>query len=175
MAGTDRGPNFGIVVFTLIEVGAVSSLLLGNTWLMLGVVFAAFLAEHIVSYNHKRVGRSLFDLDGLPLGELTVVAGWETATWGIWFLMAREQPIVAGAILLVGLLVGHVMERNVLADMDLFEHFGIRARESLDFTALETVVGIGWLLLLDLNGLLAAAALAFGLYAEHHISARRAV
>lgn len=175
MAGTDRGPRFGILVFTLIEVGAVTALLIDRTVAMLAVVLVAFVAEHVVSYNHKRVGRSLFELDGLPLTELGVVAAIETATWVGWLALTGQRPIVAGAVLLVGLLVGHVAERNTLAGMSLFEHFRIRARESIDFTILETVVGIGWLMLLDVNRLIAAAALAFGLYAEHHISSRRAV
>lgn len=175
MAETDRGPNFGIVVFTLIEVGAISALLIERTLIMFAVVLVGFFAEHVASYNTKRVGRGLFDLDGLPLREIGAVASIETATWIAWLALTADQPIVGGAVLFVGLLAGHIAERNTLADMSLFEHFGIRVRESIDFTVLETVVGIGWLLLLYMNGLLAAAALAIGLYIEHRISARRAV
>lgn len=176
MTDTDRSPNFGVILFTLIEVGAVTALLIERTVLMIAVVLIAFLAEHIVSYNVKRIGRSLFDLDGLPLVELAVVAVLETMTWVVWLRLATDGRVVESiAVLVIGLLLGHVAERNVGAGLGLLDDIGRRVRESLDFTGIETATGILWLLLIGVNGLIAAAVLSVGLYAEHRISLRRPV
>lgn len=176
MTDTDRSPNFGVILFTLIEVGAVTALLIERTVLMVAVVLVAFLAEHVVSYNVKRVGRSLFDLDGLPLKELAFMAGLETATWAVWLRLAADGLVVESiTVLVVGLLLGHMLERNVGAGLGLLDDVGRRVRESLDFTGIETATGILWLLLIGVNGLLAAAVLAVGLYVEHRISLRRPV
>lgn len=176
MANNNREARDGLVLFTLIEVGAVTALLIERIMLMVAVVLVAFLAEHIVSYNAKRFGRSLFDLDGLPLTELAVVAGLETATWAVWLRLATDGLVVESiTVLVVGLLLGHVLERNVGAGLGLLDDIGRRVRESLDFTGVETATGILWLLLIGVNGMLAAAVLAVGLYFEHRISLRRPV
>lgn len=180
MAGTDRGPKFNILVFTLIETAAVASLKIIAGPVGAAVRFVLFLAEHIVSFNAKRVGRSLFELDNLPLAKLSIVAVFETATWEVWWNLAERamsigDQAIAAAVLAVGLLVGHVLERNTVARLPLLRDVRQRIRESLDFTGVETVTGILWLRLLDVSGLLAAAILAVGLFVEHKTSFGRPV
>lgn len=176
MAGTDRGAKFNILVFTLIETATVASLaLIGAPLVLVPVLVLGFMAEHIVSYNAKHIGRSLFELDGLPIPELIAVATFEAVTWFAWFVLTGSRPFVAVAVLAVGLLIGHILERNTVADLPLLRDPIRRIRESLDFTGVETATGIVWRLLLPTNRLLAAAILATGLFVEHKTSFARPV
>lgn len=176
MAGTDRGEKFDILVFTLIETAAVASLTLVAGAAGVAIRLALFLAEHVVSFNAKKPWRSLFELDNLPLGRLAVVAAVETVVWEVWWTLAqRGDGVAAVAVLAVGLLAGHVLERNAVAGLPLLRDVGRRARESLDFTGVETVSGVLWRLLLPVNNLLAAGVLAFGLFVEHRTSFGRPV
>lgn len=163
--------NKGIAIFTLLEVGAISALLLYPGFWSGFLIGALFFLEHLVSFLVKRGP----DVEP-PRGRLIVIAVLESLVWISWFTLAIQGDTVASVIVLaVGLLIGHVIERNTVAGLPILKDPEKRIDESLDFTGIETGTGILWLFLTGVNGLLAAAVLAVGLFIEHRISFRRPV
>jgi hypothetical protein len=120
-------------------------------------------AEHIVTYlRANATGR-------LPIGRILIVAAVETVSWAVWLLLTGINPVAAAAFLFVTLFVGHALEQNTTRNCPSLFASLIRV-ETLDITAIETVIGIVWLALTGVNGILAIGVLFVGLHLEHVIA-----
>jgi hypothetical protein len=165
---------FGLVVFTVVEVvGLVAWLALvrsGRQVLGILVLPVTFFVEHLIAYNVKRdVG--LLRLD-VPAGRIAVNAVIETVVWVAWlaiWTLGGGWRVVATVVLFVALVIEHSITDNIFRGRPLFEN--LLNRNTLGFSAVETVGGTGWLALVDAGlGAVGVGVLAVASLIEHRMA-----
>lgn len=106
--------------------------------------------------------------DGVGIGVFT---GVEIVGLIVWLMLATTGAGAVGAAILFGLLViEHIIASNVTGFRPLANLQNVPVLQIAVFSALETGVWVAWLLLTNVNQLLAAAVLGAGLIVEHTIS-----
>src|SRR5688572_13256678 len=115
--------------------------------------------------------------DQLRIGIFTIVEGVALVTWlalvrsdaGIY--QVSTGSLVAGlAVLAVGFTVEHLVAYNVIHNRELFELQGLPIGQKAVVSLIETTIWALWLVLADLNMILAAVVLAGLLILEHTLS-----
>ena len=170
--------TLGTVIFTVIETVTLAVwlalVLAGQPILAIVVLLVGLTAEHIVSYN-SRNGRSLVAFRGLPILAILLIAAIETGTWAGWEALGATS-LLAIAVLIVGLILGHGIELNVVRQRNAFERYGLRLVQSIDITAIETVIGLLWRILVRMGQpIMGAGVLAVGLFVEHTVSGKKRI
>jgi len=145
-----------IAVFTIIEgVTLVAWLALareatniGSMIAALAVLIVGFTIEHIMAYNVIH-NRGLLDLQGVPVGQKSVVSLIESFIWALWLVLAALNAVVAALVLTVLLVVEHTLSDNVFKGRGLFSKL-LDAR-TIGFSLIEAVGAGIWLALADAN------------------------
>jgi len=168
----------GTGVFTVIETvtlaGWLALVLAGQPILAIVVLLVGLTVEHVISYN-VRNGRGLLRFGGLPILPILLIAAIETGTWAGWEALGSTS-VLAIAVLIVGLILGHGLELNVVRQRDAFERYGLRLVQSIDITAIETVIGLLWRILVRMGQpIIGAGVLAVGLFVEHTVSGKKRI
>ncbi len=165
---------FGLVVFTVVEVvGLVAWLALvrsGRQVLGVLVLPVAFFIEHLIAFNVKR-GVGLLRLD-VPAGRIAVNAVIETVVWVAWlalWMLGGVWRVVATVVLFVTLVIEHSITDNIFRGRPLFDN--LLNRNTLGFSAVETIGATGWIVLVDAGqGLVGVAVLAIASLIEHRMA-----
>jgi hypothetical protein len=115
--------------------------------------------------------------DQLRIAVFTIVEG---ATLVIWLALVRSAAgiyqvttgsLVAGiAVLIVGFTIEHIIAYNVIHNRGLLDLQGVPVGQKFIVSLIETVVWAVWLVLADLNMILAAVFLTISLIIEHTLS-----
>ena len=113
----------------------------------------------------------------LRIAVFTIVEG---ATLVIWLALVRSDAgiyqvstgsLAAGiAVLVVGFTIEHIIAYNVIHNRGLFDLQGVPIAQKAVVSLIETVIWAVWLVLADLNMLVAAIALTILLVLEHTLS-----
>ncbi len=115
--------------------------------------------------------------DQLRIGVFTIVEGVTLVTWlalvrsdaGIY--QVSTGSLVAGlAVLAVGFTIEHLVAYNVIHNRGLFELQGLPIGQKAVVSLIETAIWALWLVLADLNAILAAVVLTGLLILEHTLS-----
>jgi hypothetical protein len=115
--------------------------------------------------------------DQLRIGAFTIVEGVTLVTWlalvrsdaGIY--QVSTGSLVAGlAVLAVGFTIEHLVAYNVIHNRGLFELQGLPIGQKAVVSLIETAIWALWLLLADLNAIVAAVVLTGLLILEHTLS-----
>lgn len=136
----------GILLFSAIEVagliGWLAAVDAGQRILALLILEVTFILEHIVTDNllHERV---LFNLRGLPLGQIVVFSTIETVIWAVWLLLWDVSRFAAGIFLGLGLTLEHTLSKNVHERRGLFDK--IIDLTTIPHTIVEAVTAGAWL------------------------------
>ena len=115
--------------------------------------------------------------DQLRIAVFTIVEG---ATLAIWLALVRSEAgiyqvgagsLVAGvAVLAVGFTIEHIIAYNVIHNRGLLDLQGVPIAQKAIVSLIETVIWAVWLLLANLNMILAAVVLTGLLIVEHTLS-----
>ena len=115
--------------------------------------------------------------DQLRIAVFTIVEG---ATLVIWLALVRSAAgiyqvstgsLVAGlAVLVVGFTIEHIIAYNVIHNRGLFDLQGVPVAQKAVVSLIETTIWAVWLILADLNAIVAAVVLTVLLIVEHTLS-----
>jgi len=115
--------------------------------------------------------------DQLRIAVFTIVEG---AALVLWLALVRSDAgiyqvstgsLVAGiAVLAIGFTIEHIIAYNVIHDRGLLDLQGVPIAQKAVVSLIETVIWAVWLVLADLNGIIAAIALLVLLILEHTLS-----
>ena len=115
--------------------------------------------------------------DQLRIAVFTIV---ESATLVLWLSLVRSDAgiyqvsvgsLAAGiAVLVVGFTIEHIIAYNVIHNRGLLDLQGVPIAQKAIVSLIETVIWAVWLVLADLNGILAAIVLLILLIIEHTLS-----
>ena len=169
--------TLGQLIFTAVEAatlgGWLALVLREVPTFAIVVLLVGFFVEHFIAFNVKNA-RPFFQARRQPFGSLVVLAVLETIAWAAWLALIPVNVPVSAVVLFVLLLLGHIIEVNVVNGFPLFANVGERLRRTLDITAIETVVGIVWrMLVIAGQGVVAFVILFAGLFVEHFLSGRK--
>jgi hypothetical protein len=78
----------------------------------LAVLVVGFTIEHLVAYNVIH-NRGLFELQGLPVGQKSVVSLIESVIWALWLVLTGLNAILAAVVLAGLLILEHTLSDNV--------------------------------------------------------------
>ncbi len=110
--------------------------------------------------------------DQLRIAVFTIVEG---VTLVVWLALARGagnigSMIAAFAVLVVGFTVEHIVAYNVIHNRGLFELQGAPILKKSVVSLIESTIWVLWLILVGINAIAAALALAGLLVVEHTLS-----
>ena len=154
-----------LVIWLVLARGATN---IGSMLAALAVLVVGFTIEHIVAYNVIH-NRGLFDLQGVPIGQKSIVSLIESFIWALWLVLTGLNVILA-AIVLTGLLVvEHTLSDNVFKGRGLFSK--LLDGRTIGFSLIEAVGAGIWLALVQANmALLGIVILVVASFVEHTLA-----
>ena len=114
----------------------------------LAVLAIGFTIEHIIAYNVIH-NRGLLDLQGVPVGQKSLVSLIETIIWALWLVLANLNMIVAAVVLTSLLILEHTLSDNVFKGRDIFSK--LLDVRTVGFSLIEAVGAAVWLAMVEAN------------------------
>jgi hypothetical protein len=158
------------LVTTIIEYATLSGwvMVAGPPILALLILAGGLIVEHLATLILQAPYRAYLRGISPVLARATLLGLIEAGVWALWLVLTDTQPVLAPVVLFAGLLVGHIVEFNLVRGLPVLSLANVS--RLLDFTVLETVAGVVWLAASVLVG---DVVLFVGLFLEHFIALRR--
>ena len=154
-----------LVIWLALARGATN---IGSMLAALAVLIVGFTIEHIVAYNVIH-NRGLFELQGVPIGQKSIVSLIESAIWAVWLVLAGLNAILAAVVLTGLLVVEHTLSDNVFKGRGLFSK--LLDGRTAGFSLIEAIGAGIWLALAEANmAVLGIVILVVASFIEHTLA-----